>query len=904
MLSCVFGMNFHNLPVWPDDFKWSSAGKPDGYECLKIGETRDHDSWDDNYLCWRDDKTDPKLFWSTDGIISKWRGGHRCTKITVSDPDSWDDNYLCEDDKSPYRFSWSEHGPIFGNRCIRWTEPADPQWNNGLLCSFYGRVYINLDMPYNDYTWLTSHNAYASPKYTEWGPNQWFSMYDQMMTFGVRGLMIDLRPKDGDVWFAHEGDYAGKYTERMQAEVAAFLQKNQEAVLWIDIQAHDDLTADQFESAMANIPDITAQMFNPKDELWANHTQWPTVRQLINSGQRIIMVSKGPIVKTYTTFTVLSRIKLTAENDWAVVDKNSCDQRYDSIGYNSKYMSINGYEWPRLFMMNHFRVWSSDWRWEVASDNSWDGLYPRVLFCKDSAGLDSYPNFLAVDFVNKGNVREVAEVLTDGGFVFYSANRVEGDVVCGIGAGRMHRVGRGEMGCENDEARSVLLVSVNPETRLEVYDSPFGETDDDYSILTTKSEPVSRHEVWSFAENRDNNWITLNYHSHNGLDGKISLFVVTPNIDYIAAESDHSERRSFLVQESITTNAPTESPTNQPTEYPSVSPTNLPSVSPTNDPTFSPTESPTYPPTVYPTVLPTNLPSLSPTNEPTFSPTRHPTFRPSPRPSPNPTKHPTPAGVGGPNDWSYCTSNRKCSLGQGDCDSDNDCAAGMTCGQDNCRSFHPTASPAADCCYDKPGIGASDDWSYCSSSSRQCSVGQGDCDKNSDCAVGLLCGKDNCQQFHPNAEKSSDCCYDGSGTALSLYRYYNHGIVDHFYTTNWSELGGGRSGWKYEGVQCKIYKSQVSGTVALYRYWGNNDHFYTTNLNEIGTGTNGKVGRHGYKSEGVAGYCYPKRVSSSVVPLYRFWNSQYSDHFYTTSKSEGTRASLKYEGVACYVLKK
>jgi len=291
----------------------------------------------------------------------------------------------------------------------------------------------------------------------------------------------------------------------MQAEVAAFLQKNQEAVLWIDIQAHDDLTADQFESAMANIPDITAQMFNPKDELWANHTQWPTVRQLINSGQRIIMVSKGPIVKTYTTFTVLSRIKLTAENDWAVVDKNSCDQRYDSIGYNSKYMSINGYEWPRLFMMNHFRVWSSDWRWEVASDNSWDGLYPRVLFCKDSAGLDSYPNFLAVDFVNKGNVREVAEVLTDGGFVFYSANRVEGDVVCGIGAGRMHRVGRGEMGCENDEARSVLLVSVNPETRLEVYDSPFGETDDDYSILTTKSEPVSRHEVWSFAENRDNN---------------------------------------------------------------------------------------------------------------------------------------------------------------------------------------------------------------------------------------------------------------------------------------------------------------------------------------------------------------------------------------------------------------
>jgi hypothetical protein len=100
---------------------------------------------------------------------------------------------------------------------------------------------------------------------------------------------------------------------------------------------------------------------------------------------------------------------------------------------------------------------------------------------------------------------------------------------------------------------------------------------------------------------------------------------------------------------------------------------------------------------------------------------------------------------------------RRCSEGQGDCDRDNDCASGLTCGNNNCRNFHPNAASHTDCCYDKPGIGASDDGSYCKPS-RRCSEGQGDCDSDDDCASGLACGKDNCRDFHPNAATSMDCC--------------------------------------------------------------------------------------------------------------------------------------------------
>jgi len=137
-------------------------------------------------------------------------------------------------------------------------------------------------------------------------------------------------------------------------------------------------------------------------------------------------------------------------------------------------------------------------------------------------------------------------------------------------------------------------------------------------------------------------------------------------------------------------------------------------------------------------------------------------LRPSPRPSHRPTRRPTPAGIGGANDWSYCHSGRKCSIGQGDCDNDNDCEAGLTCGTQNCRSFHPAALATTDCCYDKPGIGAADDMSYCHSG-RKCSLGQGDCDNDSDCATGLTCGTDNCRSFHSNASPTADCCYDKQG---------------------------------------------------------------------------------------------------------------------------------------------
>ena len=140
--------------------------------------------------------------------------------------------------------------------------------------------------------------------------------------------------------------------------------------------------------------------------------------------------------------------------------------------------------------------------------------------------------------------------------------------------------------------------------------------------------------------------------------------------------------------------------------------------------------------------------------------------------------------------------------------------------------------------------------------------------------------------------------------AVPFYRYFNG--FDHFYTTSAAEIGTtthghlGRHGYRSEGTQCLIHNVQAPGTVPLYRYYNGKEHFYTTNSHEIGTITPGVVGKHGYRFEGIAGYCYPSQPNIQNIPLYRGYIGG-GDHFYTTDLNEIVHHKIPIEGIACYV---
>ena len=91
-----------------------------------------------------------------------------------------------------------------------------------------------------------------------------------------------------------------------------------------------------------------------------------------------------------------------------------------------------------------------------------------------------------------------------------------------------------------------------------------------------------------------------------------------------------------------------------------------------------------------------------------------------------------PEFVAGPD---ACTSSCPCGEGEGDCDSDDDCEAGLTCVQNVGADYGWTAS--RDVCEAVcPEFVAGPD---ACTSSCPCGDGEGDCDSDDDCKAGLIC---------------------------------------------------------------------------------------------------------------------------------------------------------------------
>ena len=153
-----------------------------------------------------------------------------------------------------------------------------------------------------------------------------------------------------------------------------------------------------------------------------------------------------------------------------------------------------------------------------------------------------------------------------------------------------------------------------------------------------------------------------------------------------------------------------------------------------------------------------------------------------------------------------CTSSCPCGVDEGHCESNNQCLSGLACGYDNCKAELGYLN-GRNCCYNttaycseflsgengnwtiqtpfdnpnevvkevecqwyidgstnthfiKSGNGSAtcgadvSDWSCCTSS-RPCTLGEGDCDYDIDCFNRLTCGTDNCGPSFPTG---FDCC--------------------------------------------------------------------------------------------------------------------------------------------------
>jgi hypothetical protein len=113
-----------------------------------------------------------------------------------------------------------------------------------------------------------------------------------------------------------------------------------------------------------------------------------------------------------------------------------------------------------------------------------------------------------------------------GGLVFREGNRCSQDIVgeTNYFPGQRLNLRRTHF-WENEEARSLQLERVRAGTVIRVFDDSGGSKDDDYAVITVKSN-TNRYCIRKFQTTSANSTVQVDYHRHNGLDGKVSYITI------------------------------------------------------------------------------------------------------------------------------------------------------------------------------------------------------------------------------------------------------------------------------------------------------------------------------------------------------------------------------------------
>jgi hypothetical protein len=286
--------------------------------------------------------------------------------------------------------------------------------------------YVELcDRPINEVAFASSHNAMSITEYGWLWPMHDGTISDQL-EYGVRALLIDthymdtpegqaeglarlperLRPvaqkaidnfrppsQDG-VWLCHEFCALGTspFAGAME-EVRVFLEQNPREVLFVVIQ--DEVAAASIEQVIAEAG-LLPYIYTHEDG-----QPWPTLREMIDSGQRLIIMAEneGPPPTWYDNVW-----NVTEETPYTFIfpEQFSCEPNRGGTG-------------QPFFLLNHWIQRGSPNRVDAAIVNDYDFLLARAQQCAAERG--QIPNFVAVNFYSQGDLLNVVNTLNGVGAV-------------------------------------------------------------------------------------------------------------------------------------------------------------------------------------------------------------------------------------------------------------------------------------------------------------------------------------------------------------------------------------------------------------------------------------------------------------------------------------------------------
>ncbi|CAO2814823.1 unnamed protein product [Amaranthus hypochondriacus] len=273
-------------------------------------------------------------------------------------------------------------------------------------------------LPFNRYSWLTTHNSFAKVGLkSDTGAvilaptNQQDSITSQLDN-GVRGFMLDMYDFNGDVWLCHSfggqcyNNTAFKPAVEVLTEMQDFLEKNPSEIITIFIE--DYVTSPKGLTRVFDTAGLRKFWF-PVSRMPKNGGDWPTVDDMIQKNQRLIVFTSKPSKEASEGIAYNWRYVVENQYGDGGMIAGSCPNRAESRPMNTTTVS--------LVLVNYFPTIPN---LASACKHNSAPLESMLSTCYTASGK-RWANFVTVDFYKR----------SDGGGAPAAVDEMNGHLICG-----------------------------------------------------------------------------------------------------------------------------------------------------------------------------------------------------------------------------------------------------------------------------------------------------------------------------------------------------------------------------------------------------------------------------------------------------------------------------------------
>jgi hypothetical protein len=248
----------------------------------------------------------------------------------------------------------------------------------------YNEKSETLDKKYSETAFLTTHNSYNDELSGYYEPDMYYPLNWQLQ-MGVRGFMLDVYEKDGEIVCYHgESKNGWKPLSLYLGYVKTFLDKHPQEIVTLILECYinNEAVAKAFKEA-----GLSTYLYSKPE-----NAGWPVLKEMIDSGKRLVVMSdrnEGEPISWYHYMW-----DIAVETHWFANSRSDFSSKFN-----------RGKAENDLFILNHFIKSKKEAGSDIPDSSLVVNSNPYFLnrCLQVWQGTGKVPNFVTVDFPSLGD---------------------------------------------------------------------------------------------------------------------------------------------------------------------------------------------------------------------------------------------------------------------------------------------------------------------------------------------------------------------------------------------------------------------------------------------------------------------------------------------------------------------